>query len=242
MQYFFITGTSRGLGKALAEKILKDRENVVYGISRSQSIEHENYHHITADFSNPEEADAIDFSIQGNETRAVFLINNAGTLGNVSHLGVQSSSDISQAININVTAPAILMNNFLKKFKPEDYKKVIINISSGAGKSAIDGWSIYCSSKSALDMMSEVVKQEQEIEGAKNFFIYSVAPGIVDTKMQEEIRSADKSEFSNVEKFKEFKMNKELAEPKLVADKFFRNFIDHLPRDEETIQTIRDYV
>ncbi|MFW5726819.1 MAG: NAD-dependent epimerase/dehydratase family protein, partial [bacterium] len=51
MRYFFITGTSRGIGKALVEKILQEEGTMVYGFSRNPSVEHKRYHHHTTDLA-----------------------------------------------------------------------------------------------------------------------------------------------------------------------------------------------
>ncbi len=51
MNYFFITGSSKGLGKALSELLLNNNNNFVYGFARNCSITHKNYTHIKLDFS-----------------------------------------------------------------------------------------------------------------------------------------------------------------------------------------------
>ena len=53
MNLFYITGTSSGIGFALANLLLKDSNNIVIGLSRRNNIEHKNYHHITHDLSLP---------------------------------------------------------------------------------------------------------------------------------------------------------------------------------------------
>ena len=49
--HYYITGSSSGIGKALAEELLTDPNNVVHGISRSETISHERYRHTTVDFA-----------------------------------------------------------------------------------------------------------------------------------------------------------------------------------------------
>ena len=63
MKHFFITGTSRGIGKALAETLLENDNNEVTGISRTRSIKHPNYKHITTDLSNLSDTESIFFRI-----------------------------------------------------------------------------------------------------------------------------------------------------------------------------------
>lgn len=217
MDYYYITGTSRGIGKAIANLLLEDSNNFVTGISRTSSIKHSNYTHLSIDLNDLAAVNQISFNTDKNIS-SVTLINNAGVLGSVKHAGNIDTKDIIMAYNINVVAPSILMNNFIKKHKSINKPKTIINISSGAGKRPIDGWSTYCSSKAALDMFSRVVAQEQKLESSM-LRIYSIAPGIVDTFMQEQIREADIAEFSRLDEFIKYKKSSLLISPEEVAKK-----------------------
>jgi benzil reductase ((S)-benzoin forming) len=60
------------------------------------------------------------------------------------------------------------MNNFIKKYQTYTNKRTILNVSSGAGRHAIDAWSVYCASKSALDMISETINTEQNFQDDLN--------------------------------------------------------------------------
>ncbi len=95
--------------------------------------------------------------------------------------------------------------------------KSIINISSGAGRHPIESWSTYCASKAALDMFSNVLNNEQEITN-DGFKVFSVAPGIIDTKMQDEIRTANFNDFNGVNRFKDLKSNNQLSSPQEIAE------------------------
>lgn len=239
MKQFFITGTSKGIGKAIAEKMLAEGHKVT-GLSRSQSIEHSQYTHITYDLSDVtklvQQVDSL-FNIDASDFEGVFLINNAGTLGEIDHLGKISHGSLRHLFDLNVTAPAMLMNAFFKQFEGYTGEKVIINISSGAGKRAIDGWAGYCSSKAALDMFSQVAQQESDLDKA-GFKVLSVAPGVVDTQMQTQIRNADKKGFSTVDRFHDLKANNNLSEAEKVAEKY-AYIINHLNDFEEVLQDVR---
>jgi benzil reductase ((S)-benzoin forming) len=199
---FIITGASKGIGKGLAEKALESGANV-WGVNRTHSIEHTNYKGLTydlADITNLKK-DLPDLFTKAQDFERVVLINNAGTLGDIGHLGAISNESIPHLFDLNVSAPLLLMNQFMKDFKDFKGEKIIINISSGAGKNAVDGWSGYCASKAALDMATEVAAKEAEIDGT-SFIIKAIAPGVVDTEMQTQIRSTDEKSFSGVDKFK----------------------------------------
>ena len=105
-----------------------------------------------------------------------------------------------------------------------DADKQIINISSGAAVSPYAGWSVYCTSKAAIDMMTKTIAAEQSAvkNGVKCISIY---PGVVDTNMQDQIRSTSVSDFKNVERFKELKTTNQLYSPAFVGKQIYE--LDH---------------
>ncbi len=222
MRIYYITGASRGIGKALAEKALEREDAYVYGISRHHSIEHERYFPIEMDLSD------ID-TLKGwqpedhQDVEELALINNAGTLGSIKPVGTDEDEAIRRSFDLNLSAPAILTNKFIARFQALQAKKLIVNVSSGAGKNPIDGWSTYCASKAGLDMFGEVVREEQRIHQHSNpFQVLSIAPGVVETRMQEEIRESSEEDFSSVQRFRDLKAEAQLADPADVAEKYFR--------------------
>jgi len=218
MTAIFITGASRGIGRALVDLLLEDCNNFVYGMSRKQSVKSENYKHFFVDLSDIEKVKSFDFTDLVYEK--YILINNAGVIDPISHVGMLGSGMMTTNLNVNLVAPTILINSFLKKFLHTKRDLHIINVSSGAGKYPIDGWSCYNTSKSGIDMFSLVVDQELKIDNNTHVKIHSIAPGIVDTDMQGEIRNSSESGFSNIEKFKAYYKDGELSNPMDVATKF----------------------
>jgi benzil reductase ((S)-benzoin forming) len=241
MNYFIITGTSRGIGKAIAERLLESEENLVIGISRQKGIQHKNYKHFSVDLSTIE---IVNNSLDDifpviNDSQKIVLINNAGMLGQVAQVGTIDNSTIEKVFNVNFIAPVLLINEFIRRYKKISTQKLILNISSGAGKRAVDGWSSYCSSKAALDMFSLVVGEEQKIHDG-GFKIFSVAPGIVDTEMQSEIRKVSVEDFSEVGKFKGYKENGDLKDPAYVAEKLIY-LMDHAHDFPNVITSVRNF-
>ncbi len=214
MNLYYITGTSSGLGLALATQLLEQEDNVVIGISRRTVIKHKRYHHITHDLTTPLSKEV--FEPMDESYSRIVLINNAGDVGPVTPVGSQSFEEVSNNYKLNLTVPSVLCNYFVDTYKGNTSAlRMIINISSGAGKHPIESWSTYCASKAALDMFSEVLQLEHP-----DFKVFSVAPGIVDTPMQEAIRSADKEQFPHLDRFISYKKDGELASAGEVASKF----------------------
>jgi benzil reductase ((S)-benzoin forming) len=148
---------------------------------------------------------------------------------------------------LNLIAPSVLTNSFIDCYNTVDCEKVILNISSGAGKNPIDGWAVYCSSKAGLDMFSRVVDEEQKVRAQhpmdnihKPFRIFSIAPGIVNTEMQSGIRSAEREDFSRVEDFISYKVNNELSEPTVVSEKYLK-LMENLNSIKDVLSSIKDY-
>jgi len=237
MNYFFITGTSKGLGKSLTELLLKDENNFVFGYSRNNTINHKNYYHKLIDFNNLENVKKIQFPELENAEKIV-LVNNAGTVGEINHAGNIDNDQIVTGYNVNLIAPSIIINNFMAAYKKSALEKLIVNISSGAGKSAIDGWSVYCATKAGVDMFSRVVAEEAAIDNC-GFKILSLAPGIIDTNMQVQIRNASQTGFSNLSRFIEYKENGDLATPEETAQKVLR-FINESKLQQNVLCSVRD--
>jgi benzil reductase ((S)-benzoin forming) len=214
----YITGTSSGIGEALALEFLREGHQVV-GLSRKCTIKHSNYSHITLDLSDLKTVSEFDFPVNINDD--IVLVNNAGIVGPIKPIGHQIEADIIELNNINAISPQILVNKFIHKFQPLDNNYQVLNISSGAGKSAIDAWATYCASKAAIDIFSETVAQELKDRNHNNWHIFSIAPGVVDTGMQVAIRSSNGNDFLNHQKFVELKNNNNLATPEFVAEKLF---------------------
>ncbi|MDF1550664.1 MAG: SDR family NAD(P)-dependent oxidoreductase [Bacteroidales bacterium] len=217
MHYYYITGVSRGIGKALVEELLKNENNYVIGIGRTNALKHERFEFIKLDLMKLDLVKEFRF-IQIIDAQSITLVNNAGMLGNVNHVGKLDNQSIIDSFSLNTIAPAILMNNFALAYQQFDGKKLVLNISSGAGRHTIESWSCYCGSKSALDMYTAVAETEQaEFYKSNPVKFLSVAPGIIDTQMQNEIRAVDKSRFNKVDTFINYKEEGKLTNPKDLA-------------------------
>lgn len=218
-----ITGGNQGLGLGIANEYHKNGYRVI-SITRSKIEKLYTVEQYQCDLSKPETIESIFREIfshlDKNNTTNLTLVNNAGVLGNINTLDKLTPSDINNTIQVNLVAPLILSSLFLKFSKDWLCKKQIINISSGAAINPYESWSTYCSSKSGLDMMTKVISKEQK-ETKNEVSVVSIYPGVVDTKMQLQVRSTNKENFKSVQRFIDFHEHGELFTPKQVAQKIY---------------------
>ena len=152
---------------------------------------------------------------------------------------VLNNNDIIETYNVNLVSPSILCNQFIKAFGGHAVDKLIMNISSGAGKSAIGSWATYCATKAGLDLHSCVINTEQGVGVSHPVKVLSVAPGIVDTDMQVEIRGANATEFSRHADFIEYKNSGQLASSESTAAKYIY-ILNNMHEFPETLYSVRD--
>lgn len=176
-------------------------------------------------------ADELSAALPGDADRYL-LVNNAGTVDPVSLAeGLSDAAVIEQAFNLNVTAAMVLTAAFLRTTPPQADRR-ILNISSGAGRKPTSGWSVYCATKAALDHYTQVLAHENP-----GLRVAAVAPGVIDTAMQEHIRGSDRSHFPGLDRFLQLHEHKLLASPEdtarkllhhVVSDAFGRSILDDI--------------
>jgi len=220
-----ITGGSKGLGRGIIAAYLAANYRI-FSISRSKNASEiaPNITQLQADLSKKEEVCGILEKIfsyfSATSLEKIVLINNAATLGTITRVENYGAAEIENTIFLNTIAPLILISDFIRLSLNWNCRKKIINISSGAAQKAYYGWTNYCASKAALDMLTRAIAIEQNSipNGVK---LISIAPGIVDTDMQATIRKADKTDFTEVARFVEYKNSGALADAMLVGAKIF---------------------
>ncbi|HSI77362.1 MAG TPA: SDR family NAD(P)-dependent oxidoreductase [Lunatimonas sp.] len=228
---YIVTGSSKGLGKALVAQLLEHSDTYVVGISRQDMPSQDGYTHLSLDLADTDKlVDALGEIFPTGNFEELTLINNAGWIGEIAPFGKLNPQGILDIHRINVVAPAILMNAFALAYSKSSAKKSVINISSGAAGKAVDGWSGYCASKAALNQMTLVAQQEADLHKLGIRYI-ALSPGIIDTPMQENIRSASSENFSQVRKFQGFKADNQLSSPTETARKviFLLRNLDTMP-------------
>lgn len=219
-----VTGHSKGFGAAIAAELL-ERGAQVLGIARTcgRQPAAPGLTELSLDMG---DSAALAFWLGGDSLRdwlagaeTVLLINNAGTVQPVGPLAAQDPAAVARAIAVNVAAP-LMLSAALAKAAPAGAACRIAHISSGAGRNAYPGWSVYCATKAALDLHASAAA----LDDNRNLRIASVAPGVIDTDMQGEIRATPLEHFPFRQRFDALKAGGELAPPARVA----RQLVDYV--------------
>ncbi|MEY8349516.1 (S)-benzoin forming benzil reductase [Bacillus cereus] len=227
MRYVILTGTSQGLGEAIATQLLEEDTRLIC-ISRRQnekllekakqkgisftfhSIDLQDVHNLET------EMDTIFTSIEKETVSSIHLINNAGVLAPMKPIEKSENNLLIANVQINLIAPMLLTSSFMKHTKDWKVEKRIINISSGAGQNPYFGWGAYCTTKAGINMFTKCIATE---EAGKEYPVKTIAfaPGVVDTNMQQQIRQTEKEDFINLDRFIALKEEGKLLSPEYVA-------------------------
>ncbi len=241
---FLITGASRGLGLALAHAV--DREDsALFLVSRSEIKDRFNdSESVLLDLSDPDSAGALLNSFESfaaqREIASITLINNAGTVEPVKPAHQCQAGDIISGIHLNLMAPMLLASDFMARFQSFDVSKRIINISSGAASSAYAGWSVYCAGKSGIEHFTRCVGLEQALLRFPTKMI-ALAPGVIDTHMQDVVRASSEKDFPMIDRFLELKSKSKLFKPEQAAG-YIADFLEQQQLEHGGIYDIRDYL
>ena len=224
---YILTGASRGLGAAIAEQLLAPAV-VLLCISRLPHPElaalarraGARVEQWRRDLSAPAEvAAALEDWLQAvAPTRfdEATLINNAGVISRVGPLHECDDADLSRALRVGLEAPVLLTATFLRQTVRWRGRRRVLNISSGLGRHAMAGAATYCAAKAGLDHFSRAVALDEAMRpnGAR---IVSLAPGVIDTDMQSQLRDAEGSGFPDRDRFVGLKESNSLASPAQAA-------------------------
>ncbi len=220
---YIITGASRGMGAAIAQQLLV-RGNRVLGVSRRTNPQlAQRAHAAGADFEQWE-ADLAQAGAAAARLQAWFtgfsadrfasatLINNAAALTRIGAIENVADDELAMALRVGLEAPVLLTAAFLRATKGWAAQRRVLNISSGLGRRAMAGQASYCAVKAGLDHFTRALAldEAQQPNGAR---VVSLAPGVIDTDMQVQLRSADAAGFPERANFQALKDKGQLTSP-----------------------------
>lgn len=224
-----ITGASRGMGLAIAQQLLSPTARLLC-ISRNTNAQlAEEAQRAGAQLEQwPRdlahgEAVATALSawfanIDPQTIASVTLINNAALISAMVPLRDASPTELATALRVGLEAPMQLTAAFLGMTRNWNTQRKVLNISSGLGRRAMASSASYCAAKAGMDHFTRCVAlDEAQLEnGAK---VCSLAPGVIDTDMQVQLRTSDPAKFPDVAMFAGMHSGKQLSSPADAAQK-----------------------
>ncbi|MUV36645.1 Benzil reductase ((S)-benzoin forming) [Lentibacillus sp. JNUCC-1] len=252
MIYAVVTGVSRGLGAAVAKRLLETGVHVI-GVSRKGNSELSDiatskgvkYKDERCDLSNLEEIEKafnrISEILMNNRPKKLYLINNAGVVEPIDHSMNIDHQALKDHVMINTLAPMVLMNMSLKYATENGLTFVGATVTSGAAERPMYSWSAYCSTKASINMYTETLALEQK-QLRTGHKVFAFSPGIMDTDMQSEIRKTSEEAFAERETFRAYKEKGMLRAPEEVAGVLADIITNESKIDSGKIYNVRDYL
>jgi benzil reductase ((S)-benzoin forming) len=226
---YIVTGASRGMGLAIALQLLSPQHALLClarrtsdPLAQAAQAAKASCEQWKQDLAQPVEAAArLDAWLRAQPAGAfsgATLINNAGVVPPPGALADSDTTDLSNALRVGLEAPLLLTAAFLRATSPWAGPRRVLNISSGLGRRAMAGSAAYCAAKAGMDHYSRAVALE-EAQRANGARIVSLAPGVIDTDMQTQLRSADAARFPERERFVQLQAQGQLSSPAQAAAK-----------------------
>jgi benzil reductase ((S)-benzoin forming) len=221
--FFLITGTSRGIGEALAQDLL-EKGNTVLGVARGrmEELKSPRYHHLSFDLADTSRIskimEKVDEVVDHQGFDFVCLVNNASAIEPLGAIEKCPAEKIDAHIKITLIASAILTSLFIGKFSDVKVRKKVAFLTGGSASTALPHESIYCVCKAGLTMFAQCVGLEQKDKEC-GFEMITIGPGMVDTYMHQVARSKNRDEYVWADLAKQVYEKGELQDTGKVAEK-----------------------
>ena len=244
-----LTGASRGMGLAIAQQLLAQGHDLLC-ISRrptetlaaQAAAAGRVCEQWPQDLARAETAAALlQTWLQGQVVgglASATLINNAGLIPRIASVEDIPADQIAEAMRVDLEAPMLLTGAFLRATADWKIPRKVLNISSGLGRRAMAAQAAYCAAKAGMDHFTRCVALEQEklAHGAR---VCSLAPGVIDTDMQIQLRSADPKRFPDMGNFVGMKEKGILSTPSDAAAKVL-GFLQRADFGSNPVADVRD--
>jgi NAD(P)-dependent dehydrogenase (short-subunit alcohol dehydrogenase family) len=198
-QVAIITGASRGIGRAAAERIARAGASVVLVARDAEQLETAvdelsrqglEAIGVEADVADIEQVEAVIETTLEQFKRIDILVNSAAVVWPLDEVAEADPDEWAYSIQVNLVGPFTVARAVLPVMLTQGYGR-ILNISSAAASHPIAGASAYCASKAGLDMFTRTLALELHEQPVQ---VVGLDPGMVDTDMQADVRSVDTSE------------------------------------------------
>ena len=229
---FVLTGASRGMGLAMARQLLVPGHTVLT-LSRRPSDDLARHAESAGAGLTQWSVDLADSAPVAERLSAWLgefdvgqfasanLINNAGVIPAIGPLRDADGPDLANALRVGLEAPMLLTAAFLGATEgwaapPHSVARRVLNISSGLARRAMASQSGYCAAKAGMDHFTRCLALDEAAKphGAK---VCSLAPGVIDTDMQIQLRGANPADFPDVQNFAALKTGGMLTSPDAAA-------------------------
>jgi NAD(P)-dependent dehydrogenase (short-subunit alcohol dehydrogenase family) len=190
-----ITGASRGIGAAAAEAMAAEGAALLLLARSAEDITRiatrlrkggAQAEAMTCDVAEFSQVQAAVARAREAFGRIDALVNNAGVIEPIAPLASADPRSWSHGVAINLGGVFNGMRAVLPEMRAQG-RGVIVNLSSGAAHNPLEGWSQYCASKAATDMLTRCAHLENRGRGVR---VFSLSPGTVATDMQRKIRAS----------------------------------------------------
>ena len=247
---YILTGGSRGMGLALAQQLLA-RGCTLISMARTTKPDLrapsgstlEQWTHDLAEGAPVAQKLHRWLAAQDPSRYAsATLINNAGVIPRIAPLAQSSSpadlADMANALHVGLQAPMQLSAAFLNATENWGIPRKVLNISSGLGRRAMASQAAYCAAKAGLDHFTRCLALDEAAkpQGAK---VCSLAPGVIDTDMQVQLREADPAAFPDVQNFAQLKSSGTLTSPDAAAARILA-WLDRADFGANPVADVRD--
>lgn len=222
---FIVSGASRGLGRAIAEHLVEQPGHQVLGLSRQAPPAPPGIEQWPVDLADPlpvaARLRAWLEAFAPDHFASATLINNAALVTEPRPLVDADAAALSAAVRVGLEAPLLLTSAFLRATRGWAGERRVLHISSGLGRRGMASTGPYCAVKAGLDNLARAQALEEALQphGAK---VCALAPGVIDTDMQVQLRGADPAAFPDIEAFRQMKSGGRLDTPAAAAAKVVR--------------------
>ncbi|HVU35534.1 MAG TPA: SDR family oxidoreductase [Opitutaceae bacterium] len=195
-----ITGVTRGLGRALAEEFIRGGHTVIgCGRSGDAIFDLRMTHQPPHDFS------CVDVALDNkvaiwaakvleNDTPPDLLINNAGVMNRPAPLWELDDREFTKVVDVNLRGVANMIRHFVPAMVAKQ-KGVIVNFSSGWGRSVAANVAPYCMSKWGVEGLTKALADDLP----KGMAAVPLNPGVIDTDMLRTCWGDDASSYPKAE-------------------------------------------